>query len=51
LNGNVFDVRIFGNGSAKDKEVTLLSDASLDDQPDPVLIEGWCHKRCYQEGL
>ena len=44
-NGNVFDVRIFDNWSARDKKVTVLNYASLDDRPDLVLIEGWFDKK------
>jgi hypothetical protein len=38
-------VRIFDNWSAKDKKVTVLNYASLDDRPDLVLIEGWFDKK------
>jgi hypothetical protein len=47
--GNVFDVRIFDNWSVKDKNVTVLIYASLDDQPERVLIEGWFYKRSKEE--
>jgi hypothetical protein len=43
--GNVSDVRIFDNWSAKDKKVTVRDYASLDDQPDLVMIEGWFDKK------
>jgi hypothetical protein len=47
--GNVSDVRIFDNWSAKDKNVTVLNYASLDDQPDLVPIEGWFGKKSKKE--
>jgi hypothetical protein len=47
--GNVSDVRILDNWSVKDKSVTVLNYASLDDQPERVLIEGWFYKRSKEE--
>lgn len=38
-------MRIFDNWSAKDKKVTVLKYASLDDRLDLALIKGWFDKK------
>ena len=43
-----YDVRIFDEGKAAQKNVTVKDYTSLDDHPGLILYEGWFDKRSYK---
>lgn len=46
---NCYDVRVFDEGKAAQKNVAVKDYTSLDEHPELVLYEGWFDKRAYYE--